>query len=153
MGCDGNGSTAAIQIVSCRGQPVAFELLFEFPFFAGLFFHSGSEVHNVAAANQIGKSHLVVARRINLVKGGPGMAIGIFSSRSIVPFDKDPWRSCHASKCFSQACITRPCAYRPCTERTGLSVKFGVIVEVLGKVTLPVETDGDFIKVPMADLF
>src|ERR1700722_6810482 len=117
MGGDENASTAVVQIVSCRGQPVAFELLFDFPFFTGLFFRAGSELHNVAAANQIGKSHLVVARRINLVKGGPSMAIGIFSSRSIVPFDKNTWRSCRASKCFSQACITRPCAYRPCTEK------------------------------------
>src|SRR5258708_16445159 len=92
-------------------------------------------------------------RRIELVKGIPRMSRRIFRSRGIVALDKDPRGRSNPGKCFPYADIACPRAYGGCAERTCLPVKFGGVVEVGGKFTLHVQTDGYFIKVPATARF
>ena len=148
-----NRSTAGVEIVICSGQPVAFKCLFELPFLGRLFFYAHSELHKVSAPDLIHKAELVVIRRIELVKGVPLTSIGAFCSRGVVTFGENTWRRGNLAKRFPRTRIACPGGYGGCSERASLPVKFGVVVEVSGKRTLPVEADGDFIEVPTPERF
>ena len=129
VGRNRNCSAAGIEVVICCGQPEAFKLLFEFPFFRGLFFDTGSELHQVPATDQIGKAKLVVVRRIELVKGIPVAAVRIFRSRGVIALEKNARRGGDLAKCLAQAGIARPRGNGRCAERACLSVKLGVVIE------------------------
>src|ERR1700721_2437292 len=121
---------------------------FEVPFFRGLFFDTCAELHNVAAANLIGKAQLVVIRRIDLVKGIPLVAVRIFRSRGVITLEKNARRGGHFAKCFAAAGIARPCSNGRCAERAFLSVELGVVIEIGGESALPGKTNGDFLEGP-----
>ena len=103
--------------------------VFEIPLFRGLFFDTGSELHQVPAASLIGKAQLVMIRRIELIKGVPVMAVRIFRSRGVIALEKNARRGGDIAKCFAQAGIARPSGNGRSAERSSLSVKFSVVIE------------------------
>src|ERR1700704_364173 len=153
VGGDGYCSAASIEIVVRCGQPEAFKSFFEFPFLADAFLHADPELHKIPATHLIGETELVVTGRIELVKSVPVPACRIFRSRGVVTLDKDAWRRDRFRKRLAHAGITRPCADGRCAERTLLSIKLGVVVEIRRQRALHVQPDGDFIEVPAAHCF
>ncbi len=129
MGGNRNCSTAGVEVVICSGQPVAFKLLFEFPLSRGLFFDTGSELHQVPAANLIGKAQLVMIRRIELIKGVPVVAVRICCSRGVIALEENARSGGDLAQRFADAGIARPRSNGRCSERACLSIKFSVVIE------------------------
>src|SRR5258708_21730907 len=138
VGADGYCSAASIEIVVRGGQPEAFKSFFDFPFLADAFLHADPELHKIPATHLIGETELVVTGRIELVKSVPFPACQIFRSRGVVALDKDPRRPDNFRKRLAHAGITRPCADGRCAERTLLSIKLGIVVEICGERALHV---------------
>src|ERR1700722_11226749 len=104
-------------------------------------------MHQVPAADLIGKAQLVVIRRIELVKGIPLVALRIFRSRGIIALEKNVRRGGDFAKSLANAGVARPRGNGRRAQRSCLSVELGVVIEIGGEIALPVETYGDFIEV------
>src|SRR5258708_18186930 len=143
-----NRSTAGVVVVIRGGQPEAFKLLFEFPFFRGLFFDAGSELHQVPAADQIVKAVLVMIRRIDLVKSIPRVAGRIFRSRGVIALEKHVRRSGNLAARLAYAGIARPRGNGRRSQRSCLSVELGVVIESGGEVAPPLQANGGFLSGP-----
>src|SRR5579872_3959964 len=86
--CD--GAAARIEIVPRRGQPVAYECLFELPAPGGFLLHSGAELLEIAPSDHIREPELVMIGRIELIKGAPPLCIRAICSGGIVDLREDP---------------------------------------------------------------